>query len=70
MSEKFTFTEREIDMLIDAIGEFQLAINPMDNDSTQYTGWDRNALKMAKDKLLQYKRKKLDQFMERKWDRE
>ena len=70
MSERFTFTEREIDMLIDAIGEFQLAINPMDNDSTQYTGWDRRALKMAKDKLLQYKRQKLDQFMERKWDRE
>ena len=49
----FTFTERQVEMLIDAIGEFQLAIDPMDNDSTQYDGWDRRALKTAKDKMLQ-----------------
>jgi hypothetical protein len=48
----FTFTERQVEMLIDAIGEFQLAIDPMDNESTQYNGWDRRALKTAKEKLL------------------
>ena len=66
----FTFTERQVEMLIDAIGEFQLAIDPMDNDSTQYDGWDRRALKTAKDKMLQARRKDFDQFMKRKWNRE
>jgi hypothetical protein len=66
----FTFTERQVEMLIDAIGEFQLAIDPMDNDSTQYDGWDRRALKTAKDKMLQARGKDFDQFMKRKWNRE
>jgi len=63
----FTFTERQVEMLIDAIGEFQMAIDPMDNDSTQYNGWDRRALKTAKDKLLKARRNDFDQFMKRKW---
>ena len=62
----FTFTERQVEMLIDAIGEFQMAIDPMDNDSTQYNGWDRRALKTAKDKLLKARRNDFDQFMKRK----
>lgn len=49
----YTFTQREADMLIDAIGEFELAVDPMDNDSTQYNGWDRRALATAKGKLLE-----------------
>lgn len=52
----FTFTEREIEMLVNAIGEYQLAIDPMDNESTQYNGWDRRALKTAKKKLLHHAR--------------
>ena len=59
----FTFTELQVEMLIDAIGEFQLAIDPMDNDSTQYNGWDRRALQLAKGKLLGARRKDFDQFM-------
>lgn len=47
-----TFTERQVEMLIDAIGEFQLGIDPMDNESTHYTGWDRRALQLAKGKLI------------------
>ena len=58
-----TFTELQVEMLIDAIGEFQLAIDPMDNDSTQYNGWDRRALQLAKGKLLGARRKDFDQFM-------
>ena len=59
----FTFTELQVEMLIDAIGEFQLAIDPMDNDSTQYNGWDRRSLELAKGKLLGARRKDFDQFM-------